>query len=246
MLIKTHLSQQFNIEAITKQVLNLPWATEHESQWSYAVNSAPDDTNGMFHSGASMNINDPYILNPEFENTPIGDAISALGPIGGAHLRKLQKGWLYGAHTDVDNRLHMAVTTNPFAVLLDFETNTIHKIPVDGKWYFMDTSIPHDGVNFANEDRIHLHVSCLVPPGVGKGALLDILPIADPTQETYQPWFEQLFLGFINKSIVSGAINGYTQTGMRSYQFAFDDSTAFDTICNHITGQGYGISVVAI
>ncbi len=246
MLIKEHLNTQFNISAIQKQVLNLPWATDPNSEWALAVNHSPDNTDNMFHSGANINVNDPFVLNDEFIGTPVGEALEVLGPIGSAHFRKLQKGECYGAHTDVDNRLHLAVVTTPHAKLVNFESNTMHHVPADGRWYMMDTSIPHDGINFSFEPRIHLHVNVLLPVASGPGAYLDIDPLEDPSKEKFQPWIGQMFLGFLNKSLVNGNLTGWTQLGMRRYRYGFTDSTAFDQIVEHIRSRGYSCTVTPI
>ena len=247
MLIQSHLPDiKFNIDAIKEQVLSLPWATDPNSEWAYAVNHSPDKTDNMFHSGANINVNDPFVLNDEFVGTPVGEALAALGPIGSAHFRKLQKGECYGAHTDVDNRIHLAVITNPYAKLVDFESNTMHHVPADGQWYYMDTSIPHDGINFSFEPRIHLHVNCLIPAATGPGAYLTIKPTDNPETEKFQPWIGQMFLGYLNRSLISGALTGWTQLGMRHYRYGFTDSTAFDAICKHIQDNGYGIEVEPI
>lgn len=107
--------------------------------------------------------NDPWELNPVYKDTPIGEVLDSLGPIGQARLLALDSSESYTAHCDPDDRIHLAIQTNPYCFLVDLDENKLHHLPVDGQLWHMDTSRIHVATNWGPRTRIHLNVRVLLP-----------------------------------------------------------------------------------
>lgn len=234
---QTHLPN-INIEAVIEQVLNIPWAQGQDNGWAYAVNTAPDGSDALVKPGSNLNVNDAYVLLPEFENTPVGDALNLLGPIGGAYLRKLDPRRYYGAHTDQDDRYHLAITTNPLAVMMDFDNQTIHHMPVDGVWSLMDTGLVHTAQNYGTESRIHLHCRALLPRAE-TGVELTV-ECDDEREIQNQLWFGPMDHQLINRALKDGRWLGLTMSSVNSFRIhPNDDGTVLNTVRDRIHAKGY-------
>jgi hypothetical protein len=237
----THLAN-INTALLIEQVLNMPWANGKDNGWAYKVNTAPDGSDAVVKPGANLNVNDPYVLLPEFENTPVGDALNLLGPVGGAYLRKLDPRRYYGAHSDQDDRYHLAITTNPLAVMMDFDNQTIHHMPVNGVWSLMDTGLTHTAQNYGTESRIHLHCRSLLPHATS-GKRLEI--IANSEEEIQnQFWFGPHDHQLINCALKDGRLTGLTYQSPNVILISIgDDGTVFDTVLERIRNKGFEYNI---
>jgi hypothetical protein len=138
--------KNFSIQPIIDQTLSLDF--DKRISLNY--------TEGYLFSG-------PYIVKPEFINTPLGNLLTDLGSIGEARLMKLPPESTYMAHSDPDDRLHLAIVTNPYSYLIDLDNNSMYHLPVDGSVWLMDTGKRHVAANFGSRDRIHLNIRCTLP-----------------------------------------------------------------------------------
>jgi hypothetical protein len=151
--------------------------------------------------------NDPWELNPVYKDTPIGEVLDSLGPIGQARLLALESGESYTAHCDPDDRIHLAIQTNPYSFLVDLEANKLHHLPVDGQLWHMDTSRVHVASNWGPRTRIHLNVRVLLPKYDATKPGLRIKVIDgdyDWKQLAYTP-----IMQIINHRVKKGYITGF-------------------------------------
>lgn len=137
---------------------------------NFSIQPIVDQTLGLnFESRLSLNYTDgylfsgPYHTRPEFLNTPLGNLLQNLGPIGEARLMRLKPEQTYMAHADPDDRIQLTIVTNPYSYLIDLDENKMYHLPVDGELWSMDTSRKHTAANFGSRDRIHLNIRCLLP-----------------------------------------------------------------------------------
>jgi len=150
-------------------------------------------------------LNGPYTTKPEYVGTPIGNALSVIGNVGEARLLKLNSAESYTAHADPDDRIHLAITTNPNSYLIDLDDNKLYHLPVDGEVWHMDTSKMHVAANFGARARIHLNIRVALPKFTSPGYLLKIEGgDYDWKQESYTT-----LMSFFNKTIKSKYITGF-------------------------------------
>ena len=193
MLIK--LDKQFPIDEIIEQV----------SKLDFEKRLAINETSGNLFSG-------PYTVKQEFKNTPLGNVLESLGNVGEARLLKLYGGETYTAHTDPDDRYHLAITTNPYSYLFDLENEKMFHIPVDGFVWTMDTGVKHIAANFGGAPRIHLNIRHLLPEFKSPGYKVTFNGVDN------HDWKQQLhidILGFINYEIKKGNITGIAKINER-------------------------------
>ena len=107
--------------------------------------------------------NDPWRLKAEFVNTPLGQVLDSLGNIGQARLLCLESRETYTAHCDPDDRIHLAIVTNPYSFLVNISNNQMYHLPADGQLWHMNTNFVHVAVNWGPRTRIHLNVRVLLP-----------------------------------------------------------------------------------
>ena len=156
-------------------------------------------------------LNGPYTVKPEFKNTPLGDLLDSIKNIGEARLLKLKSGETYTAHCDPDDRIHLAITTNPYAHLIDLDNGLTMHLPVDGQLWYMDTGVTHVAANFGGRDRIHLNIRVLLPAFQYPGYSLSITGgDFDWKQEAYAT-----VMGFFNKAIKEKKITGIERVDER-------------------------------
>lgn len=157
-------------------------------------------------------LNGPFKTKPEFVGTPLGDAIEKIGNVGEARLLKLDSAESYTAHADPDDRIHLAITSNPHCYLLDLENEKMYHIPVDGEFWLMDTGIMHVACNFGGRPRIHLNVRVSVPEFKKPGYLLSVEGgDYDWKQESYT-----VLMSFFNRSIKNKSITGFEKVNERT------------------------------
>jgi len=147
----------------------------------------------------------PYTVKQEFKNTPIGNLLESIGPIGEARLLKLQSSETYTAHCDPDDRIHLAIVTNPFAYVIDLDNGLTFHMPVDGQLWLMDTGVTHVAANFGGRDRIHLNIRVPLPGFTAPGYSLRVDGgDYDWKQETYIT-----LMKFFNDAIKEKQITGF-------------------------------------
>lgn len=195
MLTNTNL--HFNIEPAITQLQTLPWL--NTPSWDLPINEP-----------TGIPKTDPYRIRDEFCGTPIGDLLleiqSKIGPFGDTRLRKLENRESYHVHTDIDDRYHLALITNPHALLIDLDNQKNFHIPCNGYLWLMDTSIPHTAVNFGQAGRVHFHIEQLLPKILGSTYQLTFTKVSGRPEQNL--WFDSMGQGYINKKIKSKEITG--------------------------------------
>jgi len=165
-------------------------------------------------------LNDPYFVKPEFQGTPLGNLLLRLGNIGEARLLRLKSSETYTAHCDPDDRLHLAIITNPYAYLIDLDSNQTIHLPADGQMYTMDTGVTHVAANFGGRDRIHLNIRVLLPKFHAPGYSLKIEGgDFDWKQEAYIT-----VMSFFNKAVKFRQITGFEKVDEREVLLNCDPS----------------------
>jgi hypothetical protein len=165
-------------------------------------------------------LNGPYTVKAEFQNTPIGNLLESIGPIGEARLLKLQSSETYTAHCDPDDRIHLAIVTNPFAYVIDLDKGLTFHMPVDGQLWLMDTGVTHVAANFGGRDRIHLNIRVPLPSFTAPGYSLRVEGgDYDWKQETYIT-----LMKFFNRSIKEKQITGFEKVDEREVLLNCDSS----------------------
>lgn len=142
----TELPQKFLIDPIIEQVNNL----------SLTKRMDINQPTGKF-------FNDPWVVKPEFKDTPLGNVLESLGSIGQARLLTLDSAESYTAHSDPDDRIHLAIITNPYCFLVDVENRNLYHLPADGRIWYMDTGPLHVATNWGGRPRVHLNIRMLLP-----------------------------------------------------------------------------------
>jgi hypothetical protein len=143
-----------------------------------------------------------YKVLPEFENTPIGKFLNDLGDMGEARLLILESGETYTAHTDPDDRIHLAITTNPDCYLIDLDKLHMYHLPVDGQVWNMNTGVRHVACNFGGKPRIHLNVRHKLPKFNKPGWDIKVSGgNFDWKQELYDGLMSHINYGIKNKTI---------------------------------------------
>lgn len=192
-----------------------------------------NETNGNLLSG-------DYTIKKEFLNTPLGDALELLGDdIGEARLLRLGHEDVYTAHTDPDDRYHLVIKTTPYSYLLDLESDKMFKLPTDGYFYLMDTSIMHSAINLGGGERIHLNVRVRMPKFKSPGFLMKF------NGGSYD-WKQRLYnsmMGYINREVKKGNITGFEKVTERELLINCDP-LVLSTITQNVIDAGFDIEVV--
>jgi hypothetical protein len=179
----------------------------------------------------------PYDTLPEFKNTPLGNVLDSLGPIGEARLLTLDSGETYTAHTYPDDRFQLSIISNPYCFMANLEDGTLHNIEVDGYIHEMDTGIIHSALNLGGTIRTHLNVRKLLPK-IQK-------PYYNLKFETNgdADWKQQLYLesmGFVNRMIKEGKITGFEKVNELEVLISVtDDHKALDHIISTAESKGF-------
>lgn len=206
----TKLQRIDNIQEIVDQVNSSGW-NEH--------NSALNHTNGNLLTGK-------YTLLPELIDTPLGNFLTSLGDIGEARLLWLKSGETYTAHTDPDDRIHLAITTNPDCYLIDMDNKQMHHLPVDGQVYLMDTGVRHVASNFGGKSRVHLNIRKKLPVFTYPGYEICV------TGGSYD-WKQELYdglMGFLNLAIKHNRITGIEKINEREMRLNCNADVVNDII----------------
>ena len=156
-------------------------------------------------------LNGPYTVKSEFKDTPIGDLLNSIGKIGEARLLKLKSGETYTAHCDPDDRIHLAIVTNPHAYVIDLDRGLTFHMEADGQLWLMDTGVTHVAANFGGRERIHLNIRVPLPEFVAPGYSLRVDGgDYDWKQETYIT-----LMKFFNHAIKEKQITGFEKVDER-------------------------------
>jgi hypothetical protein len=156
-------------------------------------------------------LNGPYKTLLEFVGTPLGDALEAIGNIGEARLLKLDSAESYTAHADPDDRIHLAIITNPHAYLIDLDDTQLYHLPADGNVWHMDTGKMHVAANFGGRTRIHLNIRVALPKFTSPGYRLR----ADGGDYDWKQESYTTLMTFFNRAIKQKTITGFEKVNER-------------------------------
>lgn len=185
--------------------------------------------------------NDPWIVNTEFKNTPLGDVLESLENIGQARLLCLDSAESYTAHYDPDDRIHLAIITNPHSFLVNITDNKLYHLPADGQLWFMDTGKMHVATNWGPRTRIHLNIRVLLPKfdQSQKGVHIKINGgDFDWKQESYIE-----IMGTINRLIKSKEVTGFESSDPRELFLNCKDYNTFINIVERIRSKNIDIDI---
>jgi hypothetical protein len=220
------LPQKFSIQPIIEQTLALN---------NFGKRLDLNNVTGEF-------FNDPWETLPEFKNTPIGNLLDSLGGIGQARLLCLNSAESYTAHADPDDRIHLAIVTNPFSFLVDIADSRLYHIPADGQLWHMNTGKIHVAANWGPRTRIHLNVRVLLPKFDASLPAVRIKVIEgdyDWKQLAYTP-----VMCLINKSIKDNIITGFKGISDREILVNTTNDKLFDSVVTEIRALGIDIECV--
>ncbi|MDA7834279.1 hypothetical protein N9A25_00590 [bacterium] len=105
---------------------------------------------------------DGWDIKTEYKGT-VWDTILNSLPFekGEARLIKLSPGNCYQSHSDIDDRLHLTISSDR-SYLVDIQANKLYPTDSDANWYQLDAGRLHSAVNFGVTDRYQLVVRCLL------------------------------------------------------------------------------------
>jgi hypothetical protein len=187
---------------------------------------------------------DPWRVKDEFKNTPIGNVLEELHPIGEARLLRLESGETYTAHADPDDRYHLALITNPFCYLINFDDQQLYHLSVDGQLWHMDTGKLHVAANFGGTDRVHLNIRLLLPAFDKNKKGLKITFAGggvDWKQDSYLD-----ILPFLNKKIKTGEITGFEKLNSNEILVNVNNSELFSPIVDLLTLKNFNVLIEQI
>ena len=92
----------------------------------------------------------------EFKGTIFEEIFINHSPISNLQIRLLMPEGSYIAHKDPDLRSHIAIRTNPQAIITNFDTYECMHIPADGSVYTLDARCVHSAMNCGVTPRYHL------------------------------------------------------------------------------------------
>lgn len=206
------------------------------------------NTLGNFGKRLDLNVssgkffNDPWQVKQEFANTPLGNVLKTLGNIGQARLLCLESAESYTAHCDPDDRIHLAIITNPYSFLVDVENKNLYHLPVDGSLWHMDTGKIHVAANWGGRTRIHLNVRKLLPKYDASQPGLHIKVLEgdyDWKQIAYTP-----LMSLINSSIKNNLITGFEGLGEKEVLLNTSNPEIFKSVIEKITKAGVQLAVI--
>lgn len=184
---------------------------------------------------------DPWETLSEFKNTPLGNLLDELGSIGEARLLKLTSAETYTAHADPDDRYHVAIVTNPHSYIIDFDSQKLYHLPVDGKLWRMDTSRIHVAANFGGRDRIHLNIRLLLPKFDSNKPFVRIRFDGgdfDWKQESYVE-----IMPTMNRLIKAGYISGFDRVSDREILLNILDKSLLDSVIKNLIAKGFTVAI---
>lgn len=184
---------------------------------------------------------DPWETCPEFKNTPLGNVLDNLGPIGEARLLKLTSAETYTAHADPDDRYHLAIVTNPHCHIIDLDNQKLYHLPVDGKLWRMDTSRIHVAANFGGRDRIHLNIRLLLPKFDKSKPFIRIKFEGGDFDWKQESYIE--IMPTLNKLIKAGYISGFDRVTDTELLLNILDKSMLNSVIQNLTKKGFIVTV---
>jgi hypothetical protein len=186
-------------------------------------------------------LNGPYKIKEEFVGTPLGNVLNSIENIGQARLLSLDSAESYTAHADPDDRIHLAITTNPHCYLIDLDNNKMFHLPVDGQLWHMDTGTTHVAANFGARSRIHLNIRVLLPFFKSPGFKFTVNGgDYDWKQESYMT-----LMSFFNKSIKNKIIFGFEKISEREVLINCDYEI-LDPYIQKLKEKGFSVSITPV
>lgn len=216
---------------------------------NFLIQPLIDQVNELGEFGRSLAINytegellnGPYKTKPEFENTPLGDILESLGNPGEARLLKLAPSETYSAHADPDDRWHVAIITNEYCYLIDFDDHKMYHLPANGELWYMDTSKMHVAANFGPRERIHLNIRKALPAFNAPGIKLSINGGEyDWKQKSYVE-----IMTFFNREIKAGKITGFQKINEREVLLNCNEEILTPFI-ERLTDLGFNIELTRV
>lgn len=197
---------------------------------------------GNFGKRLDLNIptgeffNDPWKIKEEFTGTPLGNVLESVGNIGQARLLCLESAESYTAHYDPDDRIHLAIVTNPYSFLVDITDNKLYHLPADGQLWYMNTGKMHVAANWGPRPRIHLNIRVLLPhftdnkPGVHFKVVGGDF---DWKQESYTE-----VMGLVNKGFKEGTVTGFKALSEKELMINCSNPDFYQDIVKKIRAKG--------
>jgi hypothetical protein len=216
----TELPQKFPIEPIIEQVNNLG---------NFGKRLDLNSSTGQF-------FNDPWKIKSDLIGTPLGNVLESLGDIGQARLLRLESAESYTAHYDPDDRIHLAIITNPYSFLVNITDNKLYHIPADGRLWHMNTGKLHVASNWGAHPRIHLNIRVLLPHfnGSQPGVRFKILTgNFDWKQEAYTE-----VMGLINYGFKQGLVSSFKALSETELLINCTDPNSFKPAIDKIISKG--------
>jgi len=177
----------------------------------------------------------------EFKNTPLGNLLDSIGPIGEARLLKLSSAETYTAHADPDDRYHLAIITNPHSYIIDFDNQKLYHLPVDGKLWRMDTSRIHVAANFGGRDRIHLNIRILLPKFDESKPFIRIKFDGGDFDWKQESYIE--IMPTLNRLIKAGYISGFDRVTDKELLLNILDKSLLIPVIQSLTDKGFTVTV---
>lgn len=213
-----------NIMPIVEQVANINFDK------SLAVNY----TNGSL-------LNGPYKTKLEYIGTPLGELLELLGNPGEARLLKLDCGESYTAHSDPDDRIHLAITTNEHSYLINFDDEKMYHLPVDGECWLMDTSKTHIAGNFGARPRIHLNIRVALPKFMAPGYSLKV----EGGDYAWKQESYMILMSFFNRAIKDKIITGFEKVSDREVLINCD-LESINPYINELNTKGFTVGITNV
>jgi hypothetical protein len=220
MLTKLHKID--NIQEIVDQVLSI----ESDGKRDYL-----NETTGNILTGR-------YTVKTEYLNTPLGNLLESLGDIGEARLLKLVSAESYTAHTDPDDRIHLAIKTTPHSYLIDLDHLNMYHLPVDGQLWLMNTSIEHVASNFDIGQRIHLNIRIRLPEITYPCYKIEV-------SGGKHDWKHKVYseiMGYINRSVKAKTITGIEKSNERVLLLNCE-TEVLDYLRDNVESKGFTIQI---
>lgn len=124
---------------------------------------------------------DHYKIKDCWKNTEFEKILSEFPfPVGEARLMKLLPGGSYCAHSDIDDRYHLNLTSNDQSYLIDLEEKEFHQLIPDGVLYKMNAGKIHTACNFGSTDRIQLVIRVPMVRHTGEDYVTKIIIFRNP------------------------------------------------------------------
>lgn len=178
---------------------------------------------------------DPYTIKPEWKDTQIERLLNFLEqsyPIGEARLMKLTPGTCYQSHADIDDRIHLNITSNDQSYLVDLDSKKMYQLETDDSVYYMDASVRHIAANYGSIDRIQLVVRVRLPKINNPKFVKKTIEFYNlPSRFRYM--FDNTVSQFISRKIKAGDIGFFNLITDTKLEFLLTEET-LESLLTHI------------